>query len=157
MSPGNSSLLHVLPTKSRRSVNWFNTVESVIIILREICVWYSVVLQTLKTLSGRDCCDCSVRKKICLLNTQKTWWWIFFGSFMLWPEVIIPKIATLSKGPEPRPSCIIFCFTSHPCASCYHHFCLHQWVPPLDDVIVESSLLYRWNIFTKKLILCIYT
>ena len=59
---------------------------------------------------------------------------------MLWPEVIIPKIATLSKGPEPRPSCIIFCFTSHPCASCYHHFCLHQWVPPLDDVIVESSL-----------------
>ena len=63
-----------------------------------------------------------------------------FGSFMLWPEVIIPKIATLSKGPEPRPSCIIFCFTSHPCASCYHHFCLHQWVPPLDDVIFESSL-----------------
>ena len=59
---------------------------------------------------------------------------------MLWPEVIIPKIATLSIGPEPRPSCIIFCFTSHPCASCYHHFCLHQWVPPLHDVIVESSL-----------------
>ena len=63
-----------------------------------------------------------------------------FGSFILWPEVIIPKIATLSKGPEPRPSCIIFCFTSHPCASCYHHFCPHQWVPPLHDVIVESSL-----------------
>ena len=81
-----------------------------------------------------------IQKKICLFNTQKTWWWIFFGSFMLWPEVIIPKIATLSKGPEPRPSCIIFCFTSHPCASCYHHFCLHQWVLPLDDVVVESSL-----------------
>ena len=64
------------------------------------------------------------------MNTQKTWWWIFFGSFMLWPKVIIPKITTLSKGPEPRPLCIIFCFTSHPCASCYHHFCLHQWVPP---------------------------
>ena len=29
----------------------------------------------------------------------------------------------------------------HLCASCYHHFCLHQWVPPLDDVIVESSLM----------------
>ena len=95
-----------------------------------------------------------VQKKICLLNTQKTWWWIFFGSFMLWPEVIIPKIATLSKGPEPRPSCIIFCFTSHPCASCYHHFCLHQWVPLLDDVIIESSLtgkgrIWQANIFTK--------
>ena len=35
---------------------------------------------------------------------------------------------------------MLFCFTSHPCASCYHHFCLHQWVPPLHYVIVESSL-----------------
>ena len=53
---------------------------------------------------------------IILMNTQKTWLWIFFGSFMLWPEVIILKIATLSKGVEPRPSCIIFCSTGHPCA-----------------------------------------
>ena len=56
------------------------------------------------------------------------------------------QILTWPIYQTPLTSSIIFCFTSHPSASCFHHFCLHQWVPPLDDVIVGSSLMV-FNLF----------